>query len=419
MHGNGDIFIGQVREAWALDTGVLTMPSYREPQIKSSVANELPWDDFKRKIEPIGIVRPDGQLLEYLIAEKNIGWGVEDVAIFIGADGREVSEIDDLTPEEGESFLETNFSIAEQLVARDNCESSQVTIGFNSQDFSVGHHSVLKLHSHVRATPHPFDMSRRENLRWSKLNRFDKMSFVEPFAPLYHDYIQRAVELGAFESLIIGAPERRPGFTSIQLARMTNLPLFDNLKAVYSGMKAEYNVIVDIFSDMSVDPTTGRYIPRLKEERMSRLEEFLATRNGFYSAESTQALTYLARNIQRAMPRSPNDPFDMSSSGMIYASRGFAGAITFGFERSNDTMRLEFFPRVITTSGCAKTMMGRDLPTVIHKTSEPASSEEMQITRDYHKDVLGALKGNAIRGPINNELLNKESYAHTAVCTDI
>ena len=160
MPGNGEIFLDQMHAVRGLDIGVLATPQYFEPQMRNHDANSVGWHEFREGIRPAGVVGLNGSELECLVVPKSIPWGSEDLTIFVGAVGRTVNEIDDLSDEEGKEFLGCNFSIAEDLTRRGYGDLVNISIGFNPQDLSVGHHTVLRLHSHIR-TINDHDRSKR------------------------------------------------------------------------------------------------------------------------------------------------------------------------------------------------------------------------------------------------------------------
>jgi hypothetical protein len=80
----------------------------------------------------------------------------------------------------------------------------------------------------------------------------------------------------------------------------------------------------------------------------------------------------------------------------MYLTRGFAGAITFAFEKDSATVRMDFLPRVITTSTPTKTIMGETLPAVVDRTvNSIATYEEQRVMRAYHDEVVDIL-GNIV-----------------------
>lgn len=396
MPGNGEIFLHQVREAQAADLGVLVTSSYFDRQMPNGEANDASWDEFRRKIKPLGtVVLGSDSDVECLIVPKTVPWGAEDVTIFTGAADRQIIEIDDLTSREGEAFLDFNFGIAEDLVRSGHSDNVQVSIGFNPHDLSAGHHTVLKLHSHIK-TVNPTDQMQRQHLSWWSMDRFSRLSFIEPFAPLYDDFIRHAVGNGLFERLAVDAPRAHLGYTSLDLTRSEALPeLFDDLKTLYTAMKTEYNTAATIFTDGTLDAATDRFVPRPQTDRYRRLALFLESRQDLYGNTSKAALHYLAKYLTPAALR--NHPTDVGRAATMYLSRGFAGGMTFAFEANRESVRFDFLPRVITTSAVTKTMMGPALPTKINKTNTPASDADRGAMHAYHQKIVALLRGRGMK----------------------
>lgn len=293
--------------------------------------------------------------------------------------------------EDGEEFFRINLGLAKALTAEVSEPLVQMSIGFNPNDFSIAHHSVAKLHSHVRAVPHDIDLSRRQSYSWHEMRRFDRLAFIEPFAPLYHDFIVAASMQGFAQNLLADSPRKNLGYTSMRLSGKNDTTgLFTEVQHLYTAMSQEYDEVASIFTDGQRDPATDRFIPRPQGERLAQLDKFLAART-IYSDESVKVLSYMAENIQPARSRNAEDPFDMSSTAMIYITRGFAGAMTFNFERDSKEIGFDFFPRVISTTPVGKTMLSGVLPSVVDKTSEAAGGYESGVTKAYLAKVVGIL----------------------------
>ncbi len=391
----GELFSEQVSEARKLNLGVLTMPMYHEARMSNEEANAAPWKVFQQKMRPLGTVsfeNTDGA--EYLLTDKDVAWGVEDINIFVGQEGRDIRELCDLSDEEGTKFFKINFLLAEGLLNKTSSQATQINIGFNPGDVSVGHHSILKLHSHVRSVPHEVDLSRRQQYNWDELERFDQMAFIEPFADLYHDYVRVALDKGLLRDFLVAPPERRLGYTSLFLNRGGDLPeLFPDIKKLYIGMQNEYNRAARIFTDGIKDPRLNRYIPRPLHDRTRLLEAFFKDSGDIYTDKSRSLLEYLCKHIVEAETRDIDNPRDMLSAHQIYISRGFGGALTFSFDKAdNSRVRMDFLPRVITTSGVTKTIMGDTLPTVIARTKSLVSKSEREITATYHQNIIDILR---------------------------
>lgn len=387
----GELFLDQVRQARSLDMGILTMPQYEEPRMSNAEANEAPWDVFRSRMRPLACVTIPHHDVELLLCSKSIAWGVADANIFAGAMNRQIHEISDLDTKEGQSFLDINFSLAKALMDRGVSLATQINIGFNPQDLSAGHHSLLRLHSHVRSTSESMDTQRRQRYQWSELDRFDRLAFIEPFASLYHDYVRYQIEdCGLFADIRLGPVSQRLGYSTVPLRADNELfAIFADLKRLYVGMKREYETIQGIYTDGSRDPGLDRFMPFPEVERRQRVEAYLAAQAVGISSASEQKLRYLAAHLVPASRRDPGNPRDMASPSRMYISRGFSGAMTFRFEE--DVVWLDILPRVITTSGVTKTIMGERLPTVIAKTRSVATSKERAVATQYHQHLLDIL----------------------------
>lgn len=379
----------QTQNARKSDLGIMVMPQFHEPKMQNGEANKLPWDTFRTRLDPIGSLPLHGSDAEVIFVPKHVAWSAEDINTFVGSDSRTINEIDDLTASEAQEWIETNFAIAQQLATKSQPEV-QINIGFNVQDRSVGHHSLDRLHSHIRRLHHPLDEKRRRQMDWNEFDWFDKLAFVEPFAVIHHDYLAHAIATNGFDG-IVGEPKLKSGYSSILLDKNSAGKHFPQLQTIYSGMDEEYQRIENIFTDKSVNDKTGRYNPKPRDERVEGLVEYLETNKKWLSETSADALMYLAENIKDSLPRDPKNPRLIDSAETAYATRGFAGAITYTVGLG-DTIRFDFLPRVITTSGATKTLSGIDTATVIAKEKTDATSEDRQVMSDYINEVSTVLK---------------------------
>lgn len=386
----GLLLLEQVKRASALDKGIMVMPQFFAPEMTNAETDTLPWSDFKYRIHPIGRLMLSETSLECLFTPKNIGWSAEDINTYVGDNKRQIHEIDDLSDKEGVAWFNVNFAVAQYLL-NDNRSETQVNIGFNPQEFSAGHHSVARLHSHIRGIGHELDTLRRKKQSWREFNWFDKLAFIEPFSVVYNDFIRNFIASGRLRDHLIGDPTLALGYTSMMFRRGSDLSeIFPDIKDMYHAMKDEYAYLEDVFTDKQIDPESGRYIPRLENERSKRLELYIAKRGCWLSDESVEVLNYLAQYIKDAKPR--DNPREISDAAMAYITRGLAGAITFSFQHEHDKVRFDFLPRVITTTGVTKTISGKNIATVIAKEKTPAEENEREVIRQYHQDIDTFLK---------------------------
>jgi hypothetical protein len=284
--------------------------------------------------------------------------------------------------------------MANHIIDTDRGSAVNISIGFNPQDFSVGHHSIKRLHSHVRTISNQDDLARRHQYLWHELENFDKMAFIEPFSCIAHDYIMHMIRSKKlFTGILSGAPEEKNGYSSLYIRRDQNSQtIFDELYNLYTGLKQEYYEIEKIFTDNHIDILTNRYIPRPLSDRLNKFYDFINQRDDVYSDKSRRALEYLSSHLVPAKIRPENNPRSMEVSGQIYITRGFAGAINFMLEKDKTDIRLDILPRIITTSGVTKTLLGPDLPTVIAKTLSPADNYEKNTQRSYYDLIVNFLQ---------------------------
>lgn len=387
----GLLLLDQVRKAKNLDKGIMVMPQFFTPEMTNSDANSLSWSDFKHRIHPIGQLILPRTSLECLFSPKNICWSAEDVNTYVGADKRQIDEIDDLSDEEGIAWFDVNFATAEYLL-NDARTEVQINIGFNPQEFSVGHHSVARLHSHIRGVGHQLDTLRRRKQSWQEFDWFDKLAFVEPFSVVYNDFIRSFIASGGLRDYLISDPALALGYTSMMLRRGPDLSkVFPDIKTMYHAMKDEYTYLEDVFTNKQTDSNSGRYLPRPKNERVERLALYIAQRGNWLSNNSVDILNYLAAYIRNAEARIK--PREITSAATAYVTRGLAGAMTLSFHHDEeDQMRFDFLPRVITTTGVTKTISGKNIATVIAKEKTPAEDQDRDVAEKYHQNIDAFLR---------------------------
>lgn len=294
MERDGRIFLPQVREMYDQAISEYTMPTFHNPRMTSSEANTFTWEEFKDRLQPLSVVRPEVDGLEFIVTPKYVGWGIEDVNIFAGHEGRAVNEISDLSTVEGANFFGLNLLIAREIVQECAVESAQVSIGFNTEDFSMGHHSLVRLHSHIRAIRPTDSTGRNTSTNWKSLERFEKLGLIEPFSPLYHDYMLHLIKDGLFADHIAKPPIHNVGYTSMELTRGPESPdVFSELSKLFVAFRKEYETVSDILTNGKRDPVLDRYIPRSPTERKALLGSFLLAREGVYSEDSQYLLSIL------------------------------------------------------------------------------------------------------------------------------
>jgi hypothetical protein len=386
----GLLLLEQVKKAKTLNKGIMVMPQFFPPEMTSTETNTLSWRDFKQRMHPIGQLILPGTSIECLVTPKNIGWCAEDINTYVGTDDRQINEIDDLEDEEGIAWFNVNFEIAEYLLNNARPEM-QINIGFNPQEFSVGHHSVARLHSHIRGIGHELDSLRRRKQSWQEFDWFDKLGFIEPFSIVHNDFINNLIASGRLKSFLYGYSTQELGYSTMLLKRGSDLSqVFPEIKDMYHAMKEEYSYLEDVFTGKLMDPKSGRYIPRPEPERIRRLMSYIDDRGSWLSKESIDKLNYLAQYIRIAEPR--NKPREIRNAATAYITRGLAGAMTLSLHDGEEQVRFDFLPRVITTTGVTKTISGRNMATIIAKEKQPAEKHEREVIEQYQQDIDTFLK---------------------------
>lgn len=385
----GELFIDQARQASLRNLGTTDRILFENPRLTSPLANNLGWKEFVYAMQPLAVFEGPGEF-ECILTEKTLAWGACDANIFAGRRaGEEVAEISDLTVEENDQFLGLTFQLA-----RDSAEEygiARADVGFNSGDFSEGHHSIKKLHSHIRVMPSQFDTEHRQQLSWSQLSRFDRMAFIEPFDVVAYDFIKAMYDEGRLQT-VKGQPELSNGYISMRVDETRPYSQISReVKDMYGTLRNEYSQLEGVFTDGDIDPITDRYKARSRSERQELLSRYLEASS--LSRKSREVLEYLAANLQPAIGRPQGKPRALDRSGMAYLTKGFAGAMSWEFKRGEPTADFYFLPRIITTSGINKVFMGEALPSAVTANNRTPSEAEIDIRRQYLDFVADKFRG--------------------------
>lgn len=391
--------VDQMLKAKSMSVKKIHRPLYFTPPMNNTEANSVDWLEFRKRILPIAALRFEGSQLDYLITPKSYSFGLRDVNIFIGESNRDTSSITDLTEAEGGNLFILNQVMVNKLLDSGN-KNVQITLGFNPEDVSLlGNHTLKRLHSHIYLVEDSVLAENLTSISWSELNWFDRLSLIEPFSKISHDFI---VSLGERKHLFpnqgFSRLEENFGFTSIYFPNIKNFQsLFPELVDFYTNMRCEYNKIQDIFTDKSLDLTTQRYIPREREDRAKRLSAYLKEQN-YLSKDSIALLRYLANSLVVAVPG--REKGIITKANQIWISKGFSGAFNFSFSKESPEFRLDIIPRAITTACSSKTLCGKDSPIVFGRDRSPATEKELWEIKDYwqtiQKIVDEGLPGNVV-----------------------
>lgn len=358
-------------------------PQHHEMQMTMQESHKLAWGDFKEKMQPLVFLQmPDN--LECVVISKYAPWSRQDVSLFVGAEQRDINEVSDFENNEGSSFFDINFYLAKDIVSNDDVSKVNVTIGFNPDDFSLGHHSVKRLHSHIYVSDgEKLEGGVIHGTDWKSLGKSDRLMFVEPFSAVYHDQIEEMLESGLLNGGVLKSEvSEHIGFTEFEfIPEASSAEIFEFTKKLYTACKSEYDAIVGCFTKKQIDSETEKFIPLDREERRRLLRRYLGG-SKIYSDESKKLLENLAKHLESAI----------DSNKEMWFTKGFAGAITFIIEKNNPSIRMHFLPRVVTTSGVEKTIFGSDRPTRIKRSPEPATNEDRKIMYAYQEQIKMAVQ---------------------------
>lgn len=380
--------------------GKMEMGKMYEPRLTREEAMTLPWADFRDRLKPMVTV-PITSDLEISLVDKNTLWAPSDLCGFLGGN-KDIFTLEDLTSEEGIAFLRFHYLLAKRVreqgnIHRDQYRQIHVVLGFNPEDFQLGTHSIKRLHTHIYTPYHWItdgrvgNIPQRQIVGWKKLGWFDRLKFYEPFSSLHFDFIKDQLAQGMLKDFLASSEvENNNGYVSLYLRNNANFPsVFPQLQQLYAQLHKEYSLIENIFTDRSIDHQTGRLIPREPEERERRLSQYLSSQSSWLSSGSEKLLRYLAVHLQPASKRQALGV--INSAQEVWITKGFAGTILFDFDQTSKEIRLDIFPRVITTSAPEKAVHGRNRPTLIERSERSPSPYERLEREKFYGFVVGTV----------------------------
>lgn len=366
-------------------------PQYYPEKLAGGEAEELSWDEFKERMQPFRTLKYSDTGLEFLLTPKSPSWTYQDVNIFAGSTGREVQTIENLNDDEGKLFFDINKEVALGVISPDNREVN-VSIGFNVEDHLPGQHSIqTKLHSHIFVTRDKYVEANRRSVQWKDLDWFKRLSVVEPFAPLYKDFVETIVKKQKLFTDFLASQETvmHPGYFSMRFKDQAKIQeIFPDVRALLGTMQKEYEEVEHLFTDKNIDPLTNRYIPLEEDKRRALASDYIKRNQDWLSQESIGLLDYLVKNIKSA---SGSNFRDMKSASEAWFTRGFVGLINLSFSNESDIVRFDILPRVITTSSVSKILAGEGKPIVLDRGRNEASVEEKQVSESYLQRVANII----------------------------
>jgi len=364
--------------------GYFERPVFNKQKILKTAAKDQNWlwVDFERMFDPfarIDLSQHTDSDSEVLFTRKDVGWSTRDVNIWIGGNRRDINEIPDLTDQEGTYFFQQGLTLCRQL-SQLNDHNYALSIGFNPRDLGMpGHHNIKRLHAHLRAYDDPLDIDSIKLRSWKEMTWFDRLTFTEPFARPYYDFMTNYHDNVGSAQFPGENIELNSGFISSYINPKQENAIFSSIKPLYSAMRAEYEGFQDVFTDKRIDSESGRYIPYPKPKRQRKFSELLKSYS-CYSDQSLNLLEYLVDNLYKAAARPSNRGDYIQEPSQLYITKGFSGAITFTYLRETDSFRMDFLPRVITSSAVAKTIFGIDRPTLMGAHVTATDTQRMAVT---------------------------------------
>lgn len=372
------------RVDWAR-VAVLDTPRYARDYLPVVLAQRLYWNRFCAAVPALVQTPVPGTGLEALVVPKSVTWSDRDINIYVGsADGTPPRSMLDLCAAQFAAVFGWHVVVARRVavaVGRD----VYVTHGFNPGDTAPDAHSVAaKFHTHV----HVPDLVHRRPARPCELSSFERLALIEPCASVAADLIRH--ELAACSAPAVNRWTVTDGFGYVSITAPLDDDLAGDLRSLHTVltvMHDHYHELVGIFTDGQVEQATDhrRFVPVPSAERLRRLTTFEAASPVRWSAESLAVLRHLAGRLLPAAARDTPRSTRIGSAAQAWLAKGLSGALNLVVPANGSTLRIDFAPRVISTSGAAKVIS--DGPTLIRKAHGTATAGERQRLRDFEQLV--------------------------------
>lgn len=374
--------------AWD-SVAILHTLRYEDQYITPAEASRFNWGEFTKRL-PL-LYRTGAAGLDLLLTRKSVTWSDRDLNVYIGAPSRNIRFYDDLTKHEFEEVFGWHIDVASS-VARAQAREVYVTHGFNPADISPDAHSIAtRFHTHV----HIPQQTGRRSVRPSELDHFDQLALIEPFADVFFDRALAVLAGGASEtnSGSTWALQRNFGFFTLtaSLKYGSTAAGLGGLYDLLSALRVQYDQVVEALTTGKEERTTGylRLVPRPTIERGWRMDEFLRKNAAWLSESSAGLLTYLAGRLVAAEPRESTAPRRIRSAAQLWIAKGYSGVLNFAVCPARSRIRVDFAPRVVSTSGAAK-VIHPDGPTLIVKDSGAASLADRERMEKYQAVVVAS-----------------------------
>ncbi|UAB96334.1 hypothetical protein Dvina_51855 [Dactylosporangium vinaceum] len=360
----------------------------------------MPWDRFRDLAPTIAQTPVAGTALEALVVPKTVTWSDRDINIFVGApatpDAPNAVPLRSMLDLGAAAFIAVfgwHIVVARRVSAALG-RDVYVTHGFNPTDTAPDAHSVAaKFHTHI----HVPDLTHRRPVRPAELTHFERLALIEPCASIATDLVRHCLTTcGSADTSVVCRWTVTGGFGHVSISTPLDGRLDEDLcclHAVLAVLHDRYHELVGVFTDGQVEQATGhcRFVPVAPAERLRRLDAFEAICQVRWSAESLAVLRHLANRLVPATARDTPRSTRIRSAAQAWLAKGLSGALNLVVPADGSTLRIDFAPRVISTSGATKVISVG--PTLIRKAQGAATAGQRQRLRDFEQLVVAATSG--------------------------
>ncbi|MEV6928105.1 hypothetical protein AB0M46_26890 [Dactylosporangium sp. NPDC051485] len=384
------------RVDWA-QVAVLTTPRYAPDYLSATIADQMPWDRFRDIAPTIAQTLVAGTALEALLVPKTVTWSDRDINIFVGAPATPgavpLRSMLDLSAAAFVAVFGWHIVVARRVSAALG-RDVYVTHGFNPTDTAPDAHSVAaKFHTHI----HVPDLAHRRPVRPAELTHFERLALIEPCASIATDLVRHCLATcSSTDTSVVGRWTVTGGFGHVSITTPLDGRLGEDLCCLHTALAVlhdHYRELVEVFTDGQLEQATGhlRFVPVAPAERLRRLTAFEAISTVGWSAESLAVLRHLAGRLVPATARDTPRSTCIASAAQAWLAKGMSGALNLVVPADGSALRIDFAPRVISTSGATKVVSVG--PTLIRKAQGVATAGQRQRLRDFEQLVVAATSG--------------------------
>lgn len=364
---------------------VLDTRRYGPDYFTAAEVDRLPWVAFRDAVPALfgGSLGIAG--VEAIVVAKSLTWSDRDVNIYLSSSSPQaLKSCLDLPAAMFVAIFEWHIELVSLVSASLGCDV-YVTHGFNPEDRSPDAHSVTaKFHTHL----HVPNTSQRYGVRVNQLSNFERLALIEPYSVVFADFARWFLRDRRTSRWHLVA-----GFGFFSLETSLAHPRTHEMHVLHELLAAlhhKYQELVAVFTDGTCEHNTGcqRYLPRPLPDREGALSSFVAANDAWLSADSIALLIYLARNIVAAGTRDSPRSIRIIRAAQVWIAKGLSGVVNFVVSAARGTLRCDFAPRVISTSGATK-VISTD-PTLIRKDRGEASAAQQGRMAAFQATVVAA-----------------------------